>query len=245
MKKLDYFRQAIAYSTIYENKDWYTKCFNILLKDDLNDDWKKNPIRFDIVKKPDGIYYIDIVQNNNEKPDYTLIKIEDATPNEPLLNFTDPIEIKANFLKNVKVDTQTLIGNVIINAAAIVPCFGDKIDFINGSIVTSRLESIIVPKINKRHGEFDKERPGEISLKSFLEFVDRISFFTNISKTTVLPATEKSITVSKDFKKKKAEILEQYKDKLKDPVEVVKYEKELLDLHKEYLKDDPTYGKIL
>jgi hypothetical protein len=245
MKKLDYFKEAISYSKIYENKEWYIKCFNILLKDDLNDEWKNNPVRFDIVKKPDGIYYVDIVQNNNETPEYTLIKIDDAIPNEALLNFTDPIEIKANFLPNVKVDTQTLIGNVIINAAAIVPCFGDKIEFINGSIVTSTLESIIVPKINKRHGEFDKERPGEISLKSFLEFVDRISFFTNISKTTVLPATEKSITVSKDFQKKKAELLKKYEGKLNDPVEVVKYEKELLDLHKEYLKDDPTYGKML
>jgi len=245
MKKLDYFKLAIAYSNIYEYKDWYIKCFNILLRDDLEDNWKKNPIRFDIVKKPDGIYFVDIIQNNNEKPEYTLIKIEDAKPNEPLFNFTDPIEIEANFLKNVKTKTQTLIGNVIINAAAIVPCFGDKIEFINGSIVTSRLESIIVPKVNKRPNEFDVERPGEVSLKSFLEFVDRISFFTNISKTTVLPATEKSITVSKDFKKKKEELLKKYEGKLNDPVEVVKYEKELLDIHKEYLKDDPTYGKML
>jgi hypothetical protein len=245
MKRLDYFKQVIAYSNLYEYKDWYIKCFNILLRDDLNDDWKKNPIRFDIVKKPDGIYFVDVIQDNNGKAEYTLVKIEDAEPNKPLLSFTEPIEIKANFLKNVKEDTQTLIGNVIINAAAIVPSFGDKIEFINGPIVTSRLENIIVPKINKRHGEYDVERPGEVSLKSFLEFVDRISFFVNISKTTVLPATEKSITVSKDFKKKKAELLEKYKDKLKDPVEVVKYEKELLELHKEYLKDDPTYGKML
>lgn len=240
MKKIDYLIKAITHSNIYENKYWYIDCFSILVDNDLNDQWKNNPIRYRIVKKIDKLYFIDIGED-----DYILVPIDDSIVGEPLFRFNDEIEVNESICLNVKKPIKTKIGNLIINKLFIVPCFNDIIEFIDGPINVSRLESIIVPLIDKTPGHYDKPQASKVSLKSFIEFVDKISFLENISEITVLTATEKALTVSPDFHIKKKEIYEKYKDKLTNPVEVINYEKELMEIDKEYLKDDPTYGKIL
>lgn len=239
MKKLDYLKTILnteSKEPIYTKRHWFVSCFTLI--DETSQDAIKKLELYSIVKKPDGYYFINKVQEE----EINLEKIDDAAKDAPLFNVREEIEIDSTFIGNVEGKIKTSIGNLLINAIAIYPSFGKKLSFVNGKINTGILENIIVPKIHKTD---DAAKPGEIELDEFLSFVDRINYFANLADLFVLPGTEKSITVAPDFHKRKKEIVEKYKDKLKDPVEVINLEKELMALDAEYLKDDPTYGKML
>lgn len=247
MKKIDYLKLVFSdkqrQEKIYEDRKWYIDVFAYSQVNDLDDESIQKLKPYSIVRKPDAYYFVSDkreVVDNVEKN--ILVKIDDAPRQNPIFSINEKITIDKSLVSNIKEPIETMLGNVIINAIAIEPVFNNKVQFIDGKIDTSILEKNIVPKIYKLEGQPPQ---GYITLDEFLEFVDRISFFSNLADLFVLPSTEKSITVSPDFHKKKEEILKKYKDKLTDPVEVINLEKELMELDKEYIKNEPTYGKML
>lgn len=165
-----------------------------------------------------------------------------AVKSEPLINFQHPITIDNSWFSNVQGKIQTTFGNIAFNAIVIHPIVQDKIPFIQGRIDTGKIENILKKMIGKPS---DKDTSDKISVKQFIDIVDRLYFLTNFAFLTNIAGTPKIITAPSGIEKKKKELLEKYKDQFSDPSKLVEFETELKKFDDEYIKDDPTYGRVI
>jgi len=225
----EYLKLVLTKSKLYEELDWMVKAFALPIKIITDDSWKTNYIQYDLVNTLAGYSFIDVV--NNEP---ILIKIDNHKPNTVLFTFQDQITVDKTWAININEKIETKVGNLIINAVTIIPAFNTKVDFISIPITINLLESIIVKRLNI-----------DVTVNEMVNFIDRLFYITNFSLFTNIAATHKNITSPPNFKKQKEEILAKYKDKLTDPIELVNFEKELVAIDDEYLKGDPTVGKVL
>jgi hypothetical protein len=180
--------------------------------------------------------YIGRIGNYNDKP-YVITSITDeAIVISPLqrvvLKFTDKLTISPKDIINVSTSTETTVGRYIINYLLLADPFGDIIPYMNTQIKPNKIESIVADYIieDKLNGE---------ALSTYLDNVYFIGHFTELC---VPSFSDKSITTSPKVKIRREELLEKYKDQLDDPVIMSKIEDELIQLDKEYLADDPSYG---
>lgn len=167
--------------------------------------------------------------------------ITNKTPAEgPLISYTHKLKIDNTWLPNVSEPIETTMGRVIVNYTLLVSNFKDKIPFINGKIGSDGIEDIIS----------DKLRKDEVSVESYISFVNSCSFLQSLSKIVSVAATEKNITPPEgleEFKKNLSlkfdkEYGENWRD---DSVIVTKFANELGKFDEDYLKDDPSYGKSI
>jgi hypothetical protein len=238
MLKLDYLKLALTQSTVYNELKWIVKAFAIPVNATVDDSWKKDCHRYDLVNTMSGYSYIDLIDNVP-----TLVKIDDYVADTPLFTFQDAVTVDSTWAVNISNKVTTKIGNLIVNAICIAPVFKKKLDFIAGQVKVTDLEAMIA---NKLKDPTDKDiTESDITVDEMVEFVDRIYYLTNFSMLTNISATPKNITISPEFKAKKQELLKKYEGQLTDPVKLVELEKELVAADDDYLAGDPTVGKVL
>lgn len=238
MLKQDYLKLALTQSLLYNELKWVIKAFAIPVNAVTDDSWKANAIRFDLVKTMAGYAFVDMGEGG-----LVLVTIDDYVQNQALFSFQDVVTVDASWAPNIPGKVQTKIGNLIINAIAIVPSFGTKVEFINGPVTVSDLEALISKKLKDTTDPSITEK--DITVSEMVEFVDRLYYITNFSLITNISATAKNITISPDFRAQKQELLKKYDGQLTDPVKLVEFEKELVKLDDAYLAGDPTVGKVL
>lgn len=224
-------RQTKAYDTLA----WYKSILSILVK---------NRTVEEAVSKLEGLaYYIPSRYTDGyvyKTPTGEIKQILSKT--EPLISFQYPLTIDNSWFSNVKGKIDTVFGNVALNAVVIYPVAEDKIEFITGRVDTGKIEGILKKKIIKPS---DKDTEDKITVKQFIDIVDRLYFLTNFAFLTNIAGTQKIITAPPGLKEKKKELLEKYKDQLSDPSKLVEFETELKKFDDEYIKDDPTYGRVI
>lgn len=113
-----------------------------------------------------------------------------------------------------------------------------------GRIKIPAIESIIAGKLEDEVPD-DKKSKDKIYISQYNKFVNCVTYMSGMASICIVTATEKNILPPPGIAKKRKELLEKYKGKLHDHVVVAQIEKELLEYDKEYLKDDPSYGKII
>ena len=227
--KLEYLKKVIN-TPIIENKNWYINCFSIpILKDDL--EWENKNL-WEIVTKPDGLYFIDI----NEEQQKVLNKISDYKKDTPLFAFQDVIEIDPSWGPFVKSKIQTKIGVLIVNVLILFYSFKGKLEYINEQIKIPNIEAILAQRVvnDKDASETD------ITVSEMITCMDRFSFLTNFSNIINIPATVKTITPPPGIEKIKKDLMKEYEGQLHDSVKLVELEKRLTDVDNEYMKDDPS-----
>lgn len=238
MQKLDYLKLVLTRSTLYNELKWVIQSFAIPVNSVTDDSWKSNAVQYGLVKTMAGYCFIDKVQD-----EYTLVKLDDYKQDQPLFSFQEAITVDNTWAPNIPSKISTKIGNLIINAIVIVPSFGNKLEFINGTVKVSDLELLIAKRLKDDADPSITDK--DITVQEMVEFVDRLYYLTNFAIITNQGATAKNITISPDFKAYKEKLLEQYKGQLTDPVKLVEFEKELVKFDNAYLADDPTLGKVL
>lgn len=236
MKRHDLLFAAIK-AGLYKNFDWIVSAFAIT-SEDPQAYAKGDSYAYRIVQTPTGNFCV-----STEDPS-KLILIDDAPANTPIFRFDEKLEVPSDVCPNIlDQSVQTTIGQLMVNLICVVVPFGKKMPYITGKITVSDLEAKIAERLvdNPKDGEADN-RPDVIYVREYLNMIDSFSYLERFSQLCAYAATEKTMLPPTGIETFKKQLLEKYKDKLTDPVELSKFEKELQDYDDAYLKDDPTYG---
>ena len=123
---------------------------------------------------------------------------------------------------------------------AIARVFGDKLPYLNEEFDSSKVESLITKKL----------MDNTISVEEYNNFVNTTFFLCGLDRLFNISATEKSILPPPGIDKFKKELTQEFNKKygsewLKDKKLMVEYQNRLKEKDKEWLKDDPSNGKLL
>lgn len=227
MKRHDYLKYALALE-LYKNRAWVIKAFSVTKP------VASAPIPGDLIIQPWGYAFID--------KDGVEQKIDDAKPNQALFTFKERIVIDRTWVPNIQEPTETCIGNVIFNSVCILSSFGSKHPFPLGALSVGSLEDKIAPKLKDTPASEEQRSTTDYYVDEYVKFVDALQYITSFSQLATISATPQNTTAPKGLKEFKAKLVAKYGDTLTNPVELAKFDKELLAFDEEYLKSDPANG---
>lgn len=221
MRRIDYLVYSIE-QQYHMDIAWFFTFFTILDKDmkDTNYLRYKNN-RFEVN-----------VKNNWEELDFVVA-------NEPVFNMLDKIIVTKKMISNVKQDTPSTIGRLFANKLLLEYPFKDKFPYEDGNISIKDLEKHIAEGLIN----------GTVNVKQYTTFVDSVNYMKNLSRIVSISATPKNILPPDGIEKFKKDKLAEYDKKYginwkKDRVKVLEFKEELKNFDKEWLEDDPSYGKL-
>ena len=229
MKKSDLLKNSLIWGC-YRKKAWMISAFSVFRE--TENEWEKNPYTGRIIPRAWGY---DVI-NAEGVPE----KIEDAKAGAPIFGMLDDLVIDHTWIANAKEAVQTTIGAFYANQILLVENFGAKIPYIPLNMSIRKIEEFI---INNRTNE--QSDPVKIPLNSYLNMAKGVEFLKTLSNLSVYSVTRKNITPPPGLKEFKSKLLEEYQGQLDDPVKLAEFEKKLLEFAKEYLKDDPSWGKLV
>jgi hypothetical protein len=235
MKRLDYLRLAVRLKLMYK-KDWMLSAFSVFLVNE-------NTARYhgQIVPQPWGYSYVDL-----ERPqDDQLVKIEDSKPNESLFRFTEVIEVDSSLAANVREKVTSTIGDLVFNEVTILSSFGKKHPYTVGPISISKLEDAIAAKLQDTPATEEARSDLYYYCDEYVKFTDALQYLKMFSQLCTWSATKKTVVAPPGIKEFKKQLLIKYEGKLTDPVEVAKFDAELLAFDDAFLKGDPANGTFV
>lgn len=206
---------------------WYIELFSILFEDK----------EYEYIVIKNGIKYYKILDNEGK-----LIKLEETNTGkyESILNIEDVIKLNSQDLPNLQENIYTSIGIFLANALYLVYPFGNKIKYINGYFTLKSIESKL-PKLLKEN---------IITVLDHKNFVNSVSFSLNLNKLFSFSSTKKSITPPKGLDTFKKELEIKYNKEygenwVKDEAIALQFIGEMKKFDNDYVKDDPSYGKLM
>lgn len=220
MNKVEYLLHAYKKEYYLDNK-WYLEMFAI---HNENKDYEYIVIKNDIkYLKVDG----ELLETNTIK-------------DSPIYDINDAIKLKKFDLPCVKEDMYTSVGIFIANLLSIVYPFKNKLDYINSIFTPKAIESKL-PNLLKN---------GIITVEEKDLFVNAISFSLNYNKLFTYSFTKVSATPAPGMEEYKKKLTEKYnkefgKDWIEDEIKALQFVDELKAYDKNYIKNDPSYGKLL
>jgi len=222
MLNIDYFLYAIKAGLLQDPK-WYFALFTLPI-----DKEQKN----EFVKIEKNRYLVK-VENN-------WIQLSNVTTERPALIIEDVVELDKTIFEFLDKTVRIKIGRVIAYYALVIYPFKGKIELKDAYLDIGDLEKQISSKL------LDKT----VTLEEYLVFTDNATFVSNLSKIFSVSATYKNILPPpgiNEFRRKKIEELKnKYGEKaFEDYSVVVELENALKEYDDQWLKDDPSYNKLV
>lgn len=234
MKSLDYLKFAIKHKCYYK-RAWIVSVFATIKEDP--EAGKVDLYTGKIVKQAWGFSFV------NEQGE--LEPIEGVKANELIFRFKDRLTIDSSWCVNVQDPIETSIGNLLFNEISITSSFGKKLEFQLGRVSISSIEDKLAANLQNTPDSEANRSTEYFYVDEYINFVNSLQFISSLSQITCWAATPKTMTAPIGITEFKKELVEKYKGKLQDPVELSKFEKELLDFDAEYLKGDPSDGTFV
>ena len=151
-----------------------------------------------------------------------------------ILGETDTFELKKNDIPNFLDDKPitTTVGRYLLNQLLLVEPFGTTFPYQN-DVFTK-----IIPDIESKiaTGMID----GTISVDSYKKYVNNLFYIGHFTELCVPTYSHKSLSTHPEVKAVKKRLLEEHKDELSDPKVISDIENTLIQMDKEYLKDDSS-----
>ena len=221
MQKADYFRYALT--TDYVLKiDWYYSFLSILTDEVIDTKY---------IRTTAGKLEVLVGDTWEELTDVR------ATP---IFELKDQIKLTNQDLENIEGTVDTTVGRAIANKILLTVPFGKKMPYINAPFSVSDIEKKTAEGLSN----------GSIKVSEYIKLSNGATFLGGLSMLTNVAATPKNILPPPglaEFKKKtKEEFDKKYgPDWIKDRTKCVEFQEELKRFDSEWLKDDPTLGKLL
>src|ERR1700690_1544082 len=134
MNTADYFLLALN-AGAYKKKRWVLSVFSILV------DSKPLNQPYEIVRTDKAVFFRDPV--NLE----TLIKLDDADVNKPVLSFKDKFTVGPELVPNLSSKISTTAGNLLFNFYVLIYALGKKIPYMEGRVTAKGVEKLIEPRL--------------------------------------------------------------------------------------------------
>lgn len=163
----------------------------------------------------------------------------------PFFSFKEEIDLVPGDIANVKEPVRTWIGNFFVNQCVLVYPFGDLIPFQLGEFSISKVEKIIASKLESvpDHGQPRDETKIYVDIleKYYYDAAFSLSGWTQLAVPAATPYT---LTTDPAIRKRRIELLNQYKDQLDDPAIIAKIMDELIEMDKAFQANDPEAGYL-
>ncbi len=230
MKRLDYLKYALQLG-LYRKLSWLISAFSVI--SEAADKWKEDPYEGRIVQEEYGSFFV----NTNKE----LVKIEDTKPKTPIFGILEEITVDNSWIPNAKEPTESLIGALLANYILLVESFGAKVPYIAKNVSIQAIEKFVIQNRDDGKGT----DPTKITLKEYLQMGKGVELLKQTPTLSVYSLTPKNLVAPDGFEAKKKELLRQYEGQLSDPVKLAEYEEKIMDIDKEFMKGDPSYGKLV
>lgn len=234
MTPQEYLKYAIE-KKLHLDTAWYRYAFTVVRETDAQ---KAVKYPGKLVHEPFGFFCL----NDNLES----VKIETSVkPTEPLFAKKDVLTITKDWIPTLQENSvETTVGRLILNLF-LVEAFGKKLPYINTKFTPADVEKKIASKLQSTPPEGKERQEDLFYVDEYLKFCECVSlistlstlFSNSISRVGTLPPPGR-----REFR---AKILEKYQGRLHDPVEMSKFEEEMAEYDKEYLKNDPSYGTFM
>lgn len=233
MKRFDYLKLCVLNKVTYYT-DWWFGVFCLSKTDHTEPKYDYEPFLFDW-----GYGFYDPTTKE-------LVRIEDASAKEPLFNHTERITIDQSWATNLKQPkAEVSIGNIVGNSLCLEYAFGNKFPMPLGPISIRDIEEIIVASLADTPGPNEVRKDNLYYVDEYINFCDSIQTLKIFASIFSVSATTKNIAPPTGADAFKKELDKKYGDTIADPIVLAKYEAELKNFDAEYLKDDPSYKKLM
>lgn len=235
--KLEYLKKCVVALKPIENVTWYVSSLGIPIKV-LTDVEIAKLDYLELFLKPDGLWFMDI-----EGEVRTPSRIDDCTKDTPLFSATDKVKVDSSWLSSITEPMETTVGRLLVNTVGIHATLGNRIGYFNKPFTIGAVEAEVSVRI--KSVEDFKDPALHITVKEYVDCMDRIWFFSKISNLVTVAASPKIITAPPGIDALRTKLLKDNEGKLGDPVVIASITEQLNNYDKEYLKDDSAAKLIL
>lgn len=172
-----------------------------------------------------------VVPSKNQNNIALLIKISDSNHVVPF-HTGDKLYLHPGMIENYsgKEPILTDVGKLLMNQLLLVYPFGSLIPYKNERFDPGKLDDEVAQLI------LDKK----VTRKMYNTYMENGYWYCSDGSLSVSTLSPKALTTDPQVAIRKQQLLEQYKDKLDDPVVLAKIEKELIALDKAWLNNDDS-----
>ncbi len=234
MKRLEYLRLALL-NGCANNLSWIVSAFSLVQEGPQS--YLENPYLYRLISSHKKFHFV--------TADNKTMEIEDSDTSKPLFQFKERLTVDKNWATNIKQPTECAVGNLLFNAVAILPSFGDKYPFEAGKLSVSKHEAYIAKLLTDTPKEGETRDNSKIYVDEYLKFRDNLVYLEQLATLTSWSTTRKGITRPEGIEQFKKQLLAEYAGRLNDPTVFAEYEAKLKAFDQEWLKDDPAYGTFL
>lgn len=221
----------------YREKSWYYTAFSVTRETDQS---LQNTYPGRLIREPFGIFYLD----DELKKQPLEVKLQ---PSQPLFRINDRVIITKDWAVSLKEpQLETSIGTLLINHVCLIEAFGSRFPYAAGRLSPKKLEEQIAPKLKSTPLPGAPRDSDSYYVDELLIFSQGVTFLEQFTKLFSHSITKIGLMPAPGRREFKQELLKKYPlETLRDPVQMAKYEAELEAFDKEYLKQDPAYGKFM
>ena len=227
----------------YHKKAWITSVFSLTQESST-----QQAIQYPgkLIREPFGLFYLDdaLVRQPIEQDPKTLA--------EPLFTKQMPIQLDpkllpfthgTEFLKDGPFETT--VGRLLLNLLVIFEPFQGRMAYINKSFNPSAVEKQMAPVLQDALKPGQSPEPGKYYVNETIQFCKAVTFVETLSFLFAQSVTRAGMLPPPGRHAFKKEVLARYEGKLRDPIEMAKFQEELKQFDLKYLKEnDPAFGKF-
>lgn len=219
----DYILYSIKNKLVHKQK-WFFVFFTILSNERKNE----------YVEIKNKEVYVTVNGNSEKLDDVTF------TEGKSLFSITQAIALSSGDLPNINSNIDTTIGRLIINYLLISKNFVNKIEYINKEFSVSSLEGDVAKLL----------MDDKITVESYLNFIDSVYYICGLARIFNVSATERNLTPPAGISEFKKNLRKEFDSKygsdwVNDKTKIVEFQEQLKKQDDEWLKDDPTKGRLL
>lgn len=233
MNRRDYLDFAIAHKCYYK-RVWIISAFAVTRESDRQ---REKVFVGKLIREPFAFFYLD--ENLEKQP------IEDKLDmSAALFRASDRVTItkaKLPFLQEDSIECS--IGRLMLNLWVVDAPFAGRMPFINKPFEPKHVEEIIAPVLQSTLKEGESKEAGKYYVDELRKFSKAVGFVETLSSMFVNSVTRAAMLPAPGRKEFKKEVLKKYEGKLRDPIQMAHFQKELADFDNAYLKEnDAAYG---
>lgn len=194
---------------------------------------------YTLIKQPWGM--------SVRKPDGEYEKLDGYEGTGPVFSIESKVTVTPEWLPNISSTIETDLGILGANAIVLVEPFGSKIPYMNREVSIGEIEKIIAPSLesNPPPGTSrDNLDPSKFYVFELKKLGQAVEFISAIMDLFTITLTQKTLLPPPGIEEYRKELLSDPSLDLNDPIQLSAYESKLLAFDREYLKDDPSYGKF-
>lgn len=248
MKRQEFYTRALL-DKAYMRKDWVIGVFAVTRKP--KSAMNIMPAEPGAVVSTDQLWDVRYNVHNTEVlvpteagPEWVIV--EDATPMTPLCYPADPLTVTPEMIPNCRETVESTYGDLLFNWIVLVEPFEHRIDYQVGPCSISAIERIIAKLlVDDPEVSGVEPSPDQIPVKMYMRFGRCTGALAGFVQIFVPTLTPKSLMTDPRVREVRAKRLEEHADRLHDPVVVSRIQNELIDMDREWVKDDPSEGFLL